>query len=160
MYDSDDFPVPPGWTRPWRSVTANAYVSYHAIRRTLRRDLDWHGHDSLAAVLLRLLWSHYGRSDQSAITRELGLPASTISGAMARLERRELIRRYPAYDDRRVKIVELTTSGRTAAGIVGTATLAIEARANSAVGRVGRDGFNAMANTLAAVQAEHDLNWD
>src|SRR4051812_15394858 len=143
--------------RPMRSVTANAYVSFYAIRRMLNAQFTGPAPDVLCAIILRLLWRGHGRAAQADMAAELGVPRSTMSSALARLQRRDLITRYRALDDHRTNVVELTASGRSRAEVVGDATKEIESAALYALGENGRNGFNAMANVLAIILAAPDL---
>lgn len=48
------------------------------------------------------------------LARTLGCDAANVTGLVDRLEERGLVRRAPAAEDRRVKVVELTPSGSRA----------------------------------------------
>ena len=154
--DDQEWSFPPRLTRPWRSVKANAYVSYHAVRRVLERDPVIWPTDALCTVLMRMLWAARGREAQAALGHQLGLPRSTLSSALGRLEREGLIERYRAFDDRRANVVTLTSGGELRAEQVGIATQEIERSASMTVGDNGRKGFNAMANVLGTIIAEPD----
>jgi DNA-binding MarR family transcriptional regulator len=147
---------PRGATRPWRSVSANAYVSYWAVRRWVADNIAMTPVDPLCAILLRALLRSGGRESVSSLVRLLALPPSTMSSAVGRLENAGLVERYPDSLDRRCRVVALTVSGEGQAKLVAPGIDAVEAAADYAVGEMGRKGFNLMANILAAIKDEAD----
>jgi DNA-binding MarR family transcriptional regulator len=51
--------------------------------------------------------------DQRSLARRIGFDTSTTGGVVDRLERRGLMRRHPAPDDRRVRRLSVTDAGQT-----------------------------------------------
>jgi DNA-binding MarR family transcriptional regulator len=143
-------------TRPWHTLAANAYVVYWAIRRQIEAGQIGLPVDPLCAVLLRAVSRNLGAMPMGSLRYEFGLPASTLSSAVNRLERDGLAFRTETYGDRRGRIVELTAAGRTAAASVNAIIDRIESDADMAVGEFGRMGFNMMANVIATLQDAPD----
>jgi DNA-binding MarR family transcriptional regulator len=148
---------PPHLTRPWHTLTANAYVSYWAVRRRFRA-LTLTAHlDPLCSILLRDINRALGAKSMGALRLEFGLPASTLSTAVARLERQGLVYRTETFGDRRGRVVELTHAGRMRAQAVNGGIDRIEEEAELTAGELGRMGFNVMSNILSTAQDEPDF---
>ncbi|MGW1766940.1 MarR family winged helix-turn-helix transcriptional regulator [Streptomyces sp. NPDC002073] len=88
---------------------------------------------------------------------ELGAAAgtrpTTLTSVLDRLERRGHISRGARPGDRRVVVVELTGSGREAAGAVREAVAGIEERALGGLSAQALAGFNTALHALAEVRA-------
>ncbi len=63
-----------------------------------------------AHTVLSALAETPGRT-QNALASRLGLDKSTLTGVLDELERRQLVRRRPAPEDRRARVPELTAAG-------------------------------------------------
>jgi MarR family 2-MHQ and catechol resistance regulon transcriptional repressor len=66
------------------------------------------------AVLEMVL--HKGPTPVNAIGQKVGLTSGSITAAVDRLERKELVARRPHPDDRRARVVHLTAAGRKLIG--------------------------------------------
>lgn len=61
--------------------------------------------------ILRVLTVSGQRLNQTSLAREIGVETPTLVGLLDRMEKMQWVRREPDPDDRRVKIVEVTTQG-------------------------------------------------
>lgn len=100
--------------------------------------------------VLAILAHGPGRS-VSEICAEAGSRPSTITSVLDRLERRGHITRAPRPADRRVVVVELTTSGRPAADTVRGALASVEAQALDGLPAEAIAGFHTVLRALAEV---------
>ncbi len=67
-------------------------------------------------ILLMLLSGRFGNASQLA--REMYIDAAAMTRMVDRLEKRDLIRRMPSDDDRRVSQLQLTKEGRSLAQLL------------------------------------------
>lgn len=93
--------------------------------------------------------------DRSRTTSELGAAVgarpTTLTSVLDRLERRGHITRGTRPGDRRVVVIELTPSGRLAAGTIGQALTEVEGRALDGLPAEALAGFHAVLRALAEV---------
>lgn len=92
-----------------------AYLRAVALAEPLQRDLaSRHGLSLGDLHAVRVL----ARIDETPVSRygaELGVPRSTITNLVDRLERAQLVERAASRSDRRVTLVRLTSAGRRVA---------------------------------------------
>lgn len=100
--------------------------------------------------VLAILAHAPGRS-VSEICAEAGSRPSTITSVLDRLERRGHITRATRPGDRRVVVVELTSSGRQAADTIRGALASVEAQALDGLPAEAIAGFHAVLRALAEV---------
>ena len=119
MTDLDDHDL---WPRehPGRrtdpSVCRSVHEAYHVLARRLQIATRDHGLGASEAMVLAYLLRQPGCA-AAVVRHAIGLHRSTLSSLLDRLEARGLVHRAPsAYDGRRLQI-DLTPSGRLAAGI-------------------------------------------
>ena len=150
----DQYPGLP--RRPWisRSLTANVYVGHSSLRRWLNDELGPFRTDALAAIILRAIMRNGGGIATSTLAARYALPRSTLATAIARLEARQLARRYRSPGDRRYRVVELTATGRREAELVGPAIDRIEHQATQAAGPDLLSAFNRIVAYIAAADDE------
>src|SRR3569832_464356 len=79
-----------------------------ANRATNRAVVDFELSGEQAHVLIAL-WE-MGPVTIGALQRELSLSSATLTGAIDRMEKAELVRRVPAPDDRRASLIEARVS--------------------------------------------------
>jgi 5'-methylthioadenosine phosphorylase len=96
-----------------------AYLRAVALAEPLQRDLaSRHGLSLGDLHAVRVL----ARIDETPVSRygaELGVPRSTITNLVDRLERAQLVERAASRSDRRVTLVRLTSAGRRVADDTG-----------------------------------------
>ena len=98
------------------TIAANAYIAYRSVRDRIR-DTTWPFEvDPLCALVLRSVWLNGGSCVSEGIRTELGLPRSTMSSALGRLEKGGHIRRHQNIVDRRYVDLTLTPDLIRAAG--------------------------------------------
>jgi MarR family transcriptional regulator, organic hydroperoxide resistance regulator len=87
----------------------------------------------------------------SELCAATGSRPSTITSVLDRLERRDHITRGPRPGDRRVVVVELTTSGRQAADTIRRTMVSVETRALDGLPAEAVASFHAVLRALAEV---------
>lgn len=92
------------WLVLWKAYRAMSEQAEQSISRTGLGDSDFR-------VLEALL--HKGPLPVNTIGPKVGLTPGSISVAIDRLEQRNLVQRRNHAEDRRIRLVELTSSGRT-----------------------------------------------
>lgn len=126
---------------------ANQLVSRHLSRRLAGAGLT----DIEAQVLFHL--DHLPAGMRPAV-RDLqsafGLPPTTLSAVLDRLEHRRLIRRIPNPDDRRSTLVVPTTLGRRRIADISTLLAGVE---EAVAARATAADLAAFARVLAALEA-------
>jgi DNA-binding MarR family transcriptional regulator len=91
-----------------------AYLRAVALAEPLQQELATRHGISLGDLhAVRVLW-RIGQSPISRYGEELGVPRSTITNLVDRLERAGLVERLPGPSDRRVTLVQLAPGGRKA----------------------------------------------
>ena len=88
--------------------------------------------------------------DQRTLARTIGLDASTIGGVIDRLEARGLIERSANAEDRRVKLLSLTSSGKSLLRAATPAMLRAQQRMLEPLDPDQRKAFMRMLDTLVA----------
>ncbi|MEN9416705.1 MAG: hypothetical protein RI988_325 [Pseudomonadota bacterium] len=94
--------------------------------------------------------------DQRTLSRLIGLDTSTLAGVVERLEARGLLARQPSTEDRRVKLVSPTPSGRQALKAMVPAMLRAQARILAPLSANEQQAFTRMLDTL--VDANNELS--
>ena len=89
----------------------------------------------------------------SELGAAVGIRPTTLTSVLDRLERRGHISRGARPGDRRVVLVELTASGRVAAGTIREAIAALEARALATLPATALAGFRDALDALTEVSA-------
>jgi DNA-binding MarR family transcriptional regulator len=100
------------------TIAANAYIAYRSVRGRLQDTALPHELDALCALIMRFLWVNGASCAAETIRIEFGLPRSTLSSAMRRLEKAGYIRRDQNVIDGRYVNVTLTPSGRRISPVV------------------------------------------
>ncbi|MCC7101314.1 MAG: winged helix-turn-helix transcriptional regulator [Rubrivivax sp.] len=95
-------------------------------------------------------------SDQRTLARSIGLDTSTVAGVIDRLEARGLVQRNQSPDDRRVRLLTLTPSGRALRAKVVPAMRRAQARILAPLPPSERGEFMRMLRTL--VKANNELS--
>jgi len=116
-------------------------------RRYLAAQLDDLGITEIEAHLLARLAAR-GPLLVSEVQQAFGLRRSTLTNALDRLERKELLTREPHADDRRTFLLDLTPSGREAAGRVTGVVDVLENQVRSRVSADQLDGFQVVVAAL------------
>jgi DNA-binding MarR family transcriptional regulator len=88
--------------------------------------------------------------DQRTLARSVGFDTSTVAGVIDRLERRGLLRRQPAPEDRRVRQLALTAAGAALLERVDPAMRRAQARILSPLPEADRRRFMALLGRLVA----------
>jgi DNA-binding MarR family transcriptional regulator len=89
----------------------------------------------------------------SELGAAVGIRPTTLTSVLDRLERRGHISRGSRPGDRRVVLIELTASGRAAAGTIREAIAALEARALATLPAIALAGFRDALDALTEVSA-------
>jgi DNA-binding MarR family transcriptional regulator len=138
------------------TVAANAYIAHRAVRDRIR-DAVWPFElDPLCALVIRFVWVNGAWLLAEAIRNEFGLPPSTLSSALGRLEKRGHIRRHKNVIDGRYVVVTLTPGGRTIAPSVAEVINDLERSVSAAAGDGEPRGFDRVATILAIIAEEAD----
>ncbi len=137
-----------------RTVAENAYVAYRSLRGRLADTLWPPELDPLGALLLRRVWLNGSSIPIAYIRMELGLPKSTLSTALRRLEDRGYVRRLPNVVDARYVDVLLTRAGEIVAPAVTNLIAELEVDIHEAAGGSARVGFDRVASMLAAMDED------
>ncbi|HEY3683731.1 MAG TPA: MarR family transcriptional regulator [Streptosporangiaceae bacterium] len=122
----------------------HAYLAYGEMSRTA---LEPHGVDGRDLAVLALIGRHDPMS-QRDLANLLSVDRTTMVGLVDGLERRSLVTRRPAPDDRRKNIVELTASGRRTLKSAGKAADEVERRFLSALTAADARRFRAALHAL------------
>ncbi len=88
--------------------------------------------------VLKCLWDKNGQTAKQLAER-LFLDSSTITGVLDRLESKELVKRQPAFKDRRALRVVLTEKGREMEGPLTQAIISADQKALSKLGDVEKE---------------------
>ena len=91
-----------------------AYLRAVALAEPLQRELAARHGVSLGDLYAVRVLARIGEAPMSRFGKELGVPRSTITNLVDRLERARLVERAPSATDRRVTLVRLATAGRRA----------------------------------------------
>ena len=94
--------------------------------------------------------------DQRTLAATIGFDTSTIAGVIDRLERRELIQRSASPDDKRVRLLTLTTAAEALLDALVPGMLRAQARMLAPLPAADRTRFMAMLKTL--VEANNELS--
>jgi DNA-binding MarR family transcriptional regulator len=141
---------------PMHTIAANAYIAYRSVRDRIR-DTAWPFElDPLCALVMRFVWLNGGSYVSEGIRTEFGLPRSTLSSALGRLERRGHIRRHQNVVDRRYVDVTLTRAGNTTAPLVADLIDALERDVRQATSIEEPRGFDRVTTILAVIAEEGD----
>lgn len=116
-----------------------------ALERRLRdSDLTMAGWSVLAALV-----ACPSTPSQRELARRLGVDGATLVATIDRLEAGGLVERLPSPGDRRVRLIGLTTRGRTLATEIDAFTAALR---RDAVGRIDDARLAATADVLEALR--------
>jgi DNA-binding MarR family transcriptional regulator len=113
------------------------------------------GISATEAFLLSYLMS-YSPAPVSEFHRALGVPRSTLTSVLDRLEDRGWLIRQPSNRDRRVVLVGVTEAGRVAAEKIQEMSERLEADIVAVVGTGEFDGFGSV---LAAIGGVCESDW-
>jgi DNA-binding MarR family transcriptional regulator len=91
-----------------------AYLRAVALAEPLQRELAARHGVSLGDLYAVRVLARIGQVPMSGYATELGMPRSTITNLVDRLERARLVERASSMTDRRVTLVRLATAGRQA----------------------------------------------
>jgi|NGEPerStandDraft_6_1074524.scaffolds.fasta_scaffold48440_4 DNA-binding MarR family transcriptional regulator len=91
-----------------------AYLRAVALAEPLQRELAARHGVSLGDLHAVRVLARIGEAPMSRYGKELGVPRSTITNLVDRLERARLVERAPSATDRRVTLVRLAAAGRRA----------------------------------------------
>jgi MarR family transcriptional regulator, organic hydroperoxide resistance regulator len=134
---------------PWSAVLALQQAA-HASLHFLSAQLSEFGLTGSELNALANLQAGQGRT-VSDLAAAAGIRASTMTSVLDRLERRGLVTRRSAPGDRRAVLVELTTSGQSAAGEIREAMFGLERRAFADLSADAIAGLRAGLRALAEV---------
>jgi DNA-binding MarR family transcriptional regulator len=138
------------------TIAANAYIAYRSVRGRLR-DMAWPPDiDPLCALVVRFVWLNGASYVSEGIRAEFGLPPSTLSSALGRLERGGYIRRYANVVDRRYVNISLTRAGRTIAPLIANLIDDLEREVRGAAGDDEPRGFDGVTTILALIAEMRD----
>lgn len=138
------------------TIAANAYIAYRSVRGRLR-DMAWPSDlDPLCALVMRFVWLNGGSYVSEGIRAEFGLPRSTLSSALGRLERGGYIRRHQNVVDRRYVNIALTRVGRTVAPLVADLIDDLEREVRQAAEGDEPRGFDRVTTILAVIAQAGD----
>jgi len=99
---------------PTQRRVLRAYLRAVALAEPLQRELAARHGVSLGDLHAVRVLARIGEVPMSGCGKELGVPRSTITNLVDRLERARLVERAPSVTDRRVTLVRLATAGRRA----------------------------------------------
>ncbi|EHR71592.1 transcriptional regulator [Burkholderiales bacterium JOSHI_001] len=94
--------------------------------------------------------------DQRSLAASIGLDTSTLGGVIDRLERRGLIERRASPDDRRVRLLQVTSEGEALLNQVIPAMLRAQSRIVAPLPEADRPRFLAMLKTV--VEGNNDAS--
>jgi DNA-binding MarR family transcriptional regulator len=94
--------------------------------------------------------------DQRTLAARIGLDTSTVAGVIDRLEARGLLQRNASAEDRRVRLLTLTETGRTLLAAVAPGMLAAQQRMLAPLSPAERTEFMRLLRLL--VDANNDLS--
>ncbi|MEX1170894.1 MAG: hypothetical protein WEE50_12205 [Chloroflexota bacterium] len=136
------------------TIAANAYIAYRSVRDRIR-DTTWPFEvDPLCALVLRSVWLNGGSRVSEGIRTELGLPRSTMSSALGRLEKGGHIRRHQNIVDRRYVDLTLTPAGRRIAPLVADLVDDLDRDVRQAARIDEPLGFDRVTTILAVIAEE------
>jgi DNA-binding MarR family transcriptional regulator len=105
----DDRSLVNGATRDRRQLTE---LCFEVVRRLRSRAAELAAEFDLSLLQTRALWHIEQPLPTGALADRLGLDPSNLTSVVDRLEARGLVTRRAHRDDRRVKVLTLTESGR------------------------------------------------
>ena len=129
------------------SILADLHLGYHVLGRLLRAELEAADVSMSEALVLRLLALN-ARVTLSDLAISTGLPATTITSLVTRLEERGYVRRERLKGDRRFVVVRPRRVGTTIGRMVASAVADIEARLGSHATAGDRLGLAEIARAL------------
>jgi DNA-binding MarR family transcriptional regulator len=136
------------------TIAANAYIAYRSVRGSLKDMAQPHELDPLCTLIVRFLWINGASCAAETIRIEFGLPRSTLSSALQRLEKTGYVRRHQNVIDGRYVNVTLTQSGRRISPLVTELVddLEVDIRQATRPGELG--GFDKVTTMLAVLADE------
>lgn len=133
------------------SILADLHLGYHVLGRLLRAELEAADVSMSEALVLRLLVSSV-RATMSDLVVSTGLPATTLTSLVMRLEERGYVRRQRLEGDRRYVVVRPRRVGTAIGRMVASAMSDIEARLLSHAAAGDRRGLAEIARALDLVE--------
>ncbi len=133
------------------SILSDVHLAYHVLGRLVATDLEEAAVSMSEALVLRVATINPRVTAQGLITTT-GLPASTLSSLLARLEERHYVRRERLGGDRRYGLVRPTGVGATIGRMVASSLSEIEERLAEQVTPVQRTGITSLAEGLYVVE--------
>ena len=134
----------------------------HSIRRLQQiavaiflQEAEAHGVTPVQYAALQAVANQPG-VDQRSLARSVGLDTSTIAGVIDRLEARGLMLRLASPDDRRVRLLQLTTEGQALLAELVPGMLRAQERILEPLPAADRPRFMRMLTTL--VEGNNDLS--
>ena len=133
------------------SILSDVHLAYHVLGRLVAKDLEEAAVSMSEALVLRVV-SLNPRPTTRGLLVTTGLPASTLSSLLARLEERLYVHRDSLEGDRRYAVVRPTRVGATVGRMVESSLRDIEERLAEQVTSSQRVGITALAEGLAVIE--------
>lgn len=97
---------------------------------------------------------HQSPLDQGTLGAQLGIDRTNIADVVARLEKRDLVKRVTNPNDRRVKLVSVTTKGRRFAQKIGQAMMRTQERLVDSLNVRERNNLMSLLKKMVAANNE------
>ena len=133
------------------SILSDVHLAYHVLGRLVAQDLEEAAVSMSEALVLRVATINPPVTVQGLLATT-GLPASTLSSLLTRLEERHYVRRERLGGARRYALVRPTRVGATIGRMVDSSLREIEERLAEQVTPAERAGLTSLAEGLAAVE--------
>jgi len=133
------------------SILSDVHLAYHVLGRLVAKDLEEAAVSMSEALVLRVATINPRVTAQGLLVTT-GLPPSTLSSLLTRLEERQYMRRFRLEGDRRYAIVRPTRVGATVGRMVESSLTEIEERLGEQVTPAERAGLTVLAEGLFAVE--------
>ena len=138
-------------SRLMSSILSDVHLAYHVLGRLVAKDLEEAAVSMSEALVLRVATINPRVTAQGLLVTT-GLPPSTLSSLLTRLEERQYMRRFRLEGDRRYAIVRPTRVGATVGRMVESSLTEIEERLGEQVTPAERAGLTVLAEGLFAVE--------
>jgi DNA-binding MarR family transcriptional regulator len=133
------------------SILSDVHLAYHVLGRLVARDLEEAAVSMSEALVLRVATVN-PRVAAQGLLNTTGLPASTLSSLLARLEERHYVRLERLGGDRRYTLVRPTRVGAAVGRMVESSLGDIEGRVAEQITPAERAGLTVLAEGLFAVE--------